>query len=122
MFVEGLTRMYVEQPDMFWMTIWGITPTFTLGFFWGVWLQSKEPYGRTISMWKGVAIITTIGVVWVYFYTNWLAFDDIPMMFLELLLTTFLLMFPLLGGAMTGMWILKAYCFVVYYWQRCFKT
>ncbi len=119
MFIQDMALMYVQRPDDFWILISAIAPIFINGLAWGVLLQSREFHGKTLS-WrgfhKGLLLINITGTVWFCYSNDW--YPTNMEQVVELLLVMLLLMIPLLGGAMTGIKALMAYCFISQLWSK----
>jgi hypothetical protein len=113
---EGLLKMYVEDPDLFWQFIYGIAPGFIACLLYGLLLQSRDLNGRTTSGWKMfrfVALVNVASLSWIGYLTNW-SFANMTNeeAVFSVGLYALVLMFPLCYGAMTGMWLLRVYWFV----------
>ena len=122
MHLEGMLRMYAEKPDDFWTFIVAIAPVFVLGLLGGLLEESRELHGkrsRFRDFFKRIVVILILGMSWMCYIYDWFPLDDPVELGIGLVILAATLVFPLYGGAMTGMWAFKAYCWVVQLWFKC---
>lgn len=116
MFTEGLVRLYLESPDEFWRFFFGFAPGFVICVLYGLLLQSREFHGKRNSGWKMfrfILIVNGVSLLWTYIISSWsISSMTVGEATLVFILYGFLYMFPILGGTMTGMYLMKSYWFV----------
>ena len=120
MFIEGLLKMYVEDPALFWDFIRIIAPIFIGGLVFGAYVQVREfRMGTTTNglMWRALLGGIVLSVFWANLY--WHVFDvpNFGALLITLTIIALVLSFPLIGGVMTGRWLVNAYRWARRAWQ-----
>lgn len=117
MFVEGLFNMYVHDPALFWRFMLGITPGFVIAVPYGLLEQSRELNNRKSPRWgtlKFILVTDLLSQLWIAYVFDWPYSDmTVTLSLVVLVLYGFVLMFPILGGIITGLWLMKMYWFTV---------
>ena len=116
MFHEGLLKMYIEDEALFWQFILGIAPCFIIGVLYGLLVQSRElcqkkTKGKEMFIVVSCTIIASL--LWFVYIFGW-PFNEatVHAILLAFGLNAFMLVFPFLGGMMTGLFLMKVYWFV----------
>lgn len=113
---EGLIRMYIENPVLFWQFITCSAPGFVAGLLYGLLVQSRELNGKKSPPWEMAKffLLTNIAsIVWTGYIFSW-PLADLTAGIIVFIVCGYavVLMTPILAGMIAGLWLMKAYWFL----------
>jgi hypothetical protein len=119
MFLDGMMRMYLENPATFWQFLLAITPALVMGFVYGLLEQSRQLCKKPPIPGRNLRFILraeAVNILWASTVYQWLPSNGQQLLGASFMY--FIMLFPLIGAAIAGIHALNVYWFIRKHWPR----